>query len=211
MKLTISQEGASPIIIDIDNYSRSIESASANSQSYPEYLAKLIKPIEDFDKEHERASDVIFYFLDSTDDMYFTKSNYDRFKKICIDFLNEEYNYLKDYYSKEELDKILKGINSPGKGDEIAKLWIDKLDGTVLLLVDNTIEGFISFEDKKKNYHVSKLYVTPKCRGKKYATQLLGIAEERATVVNKDLSVSVVKTNEPALRLYRKFGFKEND
>lgn len=213
MKLTISQEGSNPITIDINQYMRSTESTNvakptSESDSTPAYLVKLVKPLEKFSEEYDRNDD-IFYYVDSVDDDIFDKTNYSRFKKMCIDFLKEEFVYIKSYYSKEEYDKIMKSLNSPRKGEAIAKRWIEGMDGTFLLLIDDTIQGFITFEDKEKEYHVSKLYVSPKFRGKGYATKLLKIGEERAKKERKDLTVNVVKTNEPAYKLYKKFGFKK--
>ncbi|MBX5320247.1 GNAT family N-acetyltransferase [Staphylococcus caprae] len=63
-------------------------------------------------------------------------------------------------------------------------------------------------EGNKDEFHISMLATLPEARGKGVGTRLLNFAEKKAQKegFNK-LSLTVVKDNDKALNLYKKFGF----
>lgn len=85
----------------------------------------------------------------------------------------------------------------------------------VVLAVEGiTVIGFVALatlvEENMKSTYISGIYVSPDHRGKGLGKQLIDKAVEKA---KKDRSVAlklqVIATNEPAIALYEKLGFKQ--
>ena len=62
-------------------------------------------------------------------------------------------------------------------------------------------------EGNKDEFHISMLATLPEARGKGVGTRLLNFAEKKPKEGFNKLSLTVVKDNDKALNLYKKFGF----
>ena len=128
----------------------------------------------------------------------------------CDEFLNELINDEKKYDDNIN-DKII--IN-----DYYEKVY-KKCNYKVFIAVENrNILGyvFIKITDPKQNGEIYKesiidaLYVDKEYRNKGIATKLIEKAKEYSKEIGaKKISISVIKNNEVALKLYYKLGFKD--
>jgi ribosomal protein S18 acetylase RimI-like enzyme len=86
-----------------------------------------------------------------------------------------------------------------------------------MAFTDETLSGFIEFASEneienicKKYLRVNSVYVDSKFRHQGIATKLLAIAENRARELEyTHVGLGVLHKNNPAINLYKKFGFGE--
>jgi ribosomal protein S18 acetylase RimI-like enzyme len=123
--------------------------------------------------------------------------------KVSIKLLN--YAWLEKYFSVEEGDKI--SLSNPR--EEI----IDKGGFIFYAKLDNTIVGTASLLKKSNGvFELGKMAVSDKAQGHGIGTLLLEHCLKIAK--NKNIPKLILYSNtqlESALRLYRKYGFKEID
>ncbi len=75
---------------------------------------------------------------------------------------------------------------------------------------EQQIVGILALQERTDTLYVSSLAVSPFYRKIGVATYILNYAAMMAGRLHKDaLELSVVKANTPALRLYRKYGFRQ--
>lgn len=74
--------------------------------------------------------------------------------------------------------------------------------------LENHFVGTFSIDEMPNSIHIYSLTVNPQWRKCGIATYILNYVEARAICTNKNwLDLSVGKTNYPAIRLYKRFGF----
>jgi ribosomal protein S18 acetylase RimI-like enzyme len=74
--------------------------------------------------------------------------------------------------------------------------------------LDNHFVGTFSIDETPNSIHLYSLTINPQWRQRGIATYILNYVEARAICGNKNwLYLSVGKTNYPAIRLYKDFGF----
>ena len=128
--------------------------------------------------------------------------------KKCDEFLNK---LIKD--EKKYNDNINTNIKIDNYYERVCNE-----NNKLFIAVENDIVGyiFIKISDPNKNAEIYKeafidaLYVEEKYRNKGIATSLIKKAKEYAKNMNaKNISINVICSNETALKLYNKLGFKD--
>jgi len=92
-------------------------------------------------------------------------------------------------------------------GSQAARLYQPIIDHLRLVTGNSTIE--IDEEADEDEYYIDALAVNPIHQGKGYAKELIAAAERMAAELNYSaIALNVDQTNQGALRLYQKLGFK---
>jgi len=127
---------------------------------------------------------------------------------------------LVDFTAQEEFEAeginkdtstLQNGIQAALENDSIARYWI-------LVNHEETPIGSVStlkeWSDWNAGFYwwIQSMYITPEHRGKGLMNELIdAVLEEMNLQGGLELRLYVHKDNQPAVRAYQKFGFKESD
>jgi [ribosomal protein S18]-alanine N-acetyltransferase len=78
------------------------------------------------------------------------------------------------------------------------------------IVFNGNIAGYILWLERKKYFRLYSLAISNDFQNKGLAKKLLEFSFEELKDKNKDFSLEVKKTNESAIKLYKKFGFEVN-
>lgn len=97
-----------------------------------------------------------------------------------------------------------------GGRDEPPEKWWSKEVTLLLFMLDDTPIGYIRFfPPVKEEYHISSFVITEKERGKGYGREALKQARAYFKAHGgKEMSIGAEYRNEPAVGLYKSFGFE---
>ena len=118
--------------------------------------------------------------------------------------------------SKEDLDAVL-AIEDASFNNPTTREWYeeelkrpDVCFVYVLRTAEHPVAAFCAFWLVVDQAHINNLAVRPELRGRGLGTQLLeGVIAEVAHLGGKELTLEVRQSNEPALGLYRRAGFRQ--
>ena len=118
--------------------------------------------------------------------------------------------------SKEDLDAVL-AIEDASFNNPTTREWYeeelkrpDVCFVFVLRTAEHPVAAFCAFWLVVDQAHINNLAVRPELRGRGLGTQLLeGVIAEVAHLGGKELTLEVRQSNEPALGLYRRSGFRQ--
>ena len=118
--------------------------------------------------------------------------------------------------SKEDLDAVL-AIEDASFNNPTTREWYeeelkrpDVCFVFVLRTAEHPVAAFCAFWLVVDQAHINNLAVRPELRGRGLGTQLLeGVIAEVAHLGGRELTLEVRQSNEPALGLYRRAGFRQ--
>ena len=142
-------------------------------------------------------------------------------------FLNSKGLLSSDLEDSEDFSGI-KPIEDEGdllKSDEMIRTYLDRYTGDILsmeelrefsangdilgIYVENKLAGVVQGEYKNKVYWLGHMVVDKDYRGQRLSTKLLKAYLLKGLSLNcRQFQLWVLQDNEPALRLYKKYGFK---
>ena len=142
-------------------------------------------------------------------------------------FLNSKGLESSDLEDSEDLSGIKPIENEPDllKADEMIRTYLDHYTGDILsmeelleysvngdllgIYVENELAGIVQGEYKNKVYWLGHMVVDEAYRRQRLSTKLLKAYLLKGLSLNcRQFQLWVVQDNEPALRLYKKYGFK---
>lgn len=94
-------------------------------------------------------------------------------------------------------------------GEHVWRLWVDH----ALVFCAVTSEGVqgaaLAFPCLDERFFLHKIFVNAACRGTGLGSQLMGCILQEIDALNVEVCLTVNPANEPALRLYERWGFTQ--
>lgn len=199
MRLTISQEGLTPVYISIENGFSSHTKCDDDKIK----IKKLVK-----DDLKRRVISKNIKNIKSVEEFVRLKLDFKQYMKMVKDFLLGETDLL---LPGESNIKVSKAIKNENMLRNLSRSWIKDYNTFFYINNRNNIEGFIALKGHDKYIFVSKLYVDEKYRGKGISKELMYSAENFALdrKINK-LKLCCLWNNEKAYSVYKHLGFKDD-